>query len=51
MFDIIKLVHNHCEGVGMYISRYDTREVKLNHRVDSIQYLTSAPYVFHDHEI
>ena len=51
MFDIIKIKPEDCAGVGLYSSRYDTKEVKLKVGVDPTQYYTITPLVFLDHEV
>ena len=51
LFDVLKFKPEHCAGVALSTSRYDTKEIKLKPGVDPMQYLTTAPIKFLDHEV
>ena len=51
LFDVIKLKIEDCLGLALRTHRYDTKEIKLKHGVDSSPYLTSTPILFKGHQI
>ena len=51
LFDVIKVKPEDCQGVALYTSRYDTKEIKLKSHVDPTPYLTEIPIQFKDHEV
>ena len=52
IFDVIAVKPEHCLGVALSTTRYDTKEVKLKPGVDPTQYLTKdTPIIFKDHQV
>ena len=51
LFDEIGVKPEECEGVALYTSRFDTKEIKLKPGVDATPYLTTTPIIFKNHEV
>ena len=51
IFDVLKINHEHCLTFDYNTGRYDTKQIKLKHNINTDNYVTLSPITYKEHMI